>query len=407
MTTNNHQWPSIESLPASIHDLITYKVKVRNNEGKSLQDLATEINAHFTNTTVFAVEKIDGTNLGIDLNGGRFGRRLGIESEVKTYQRTTLSSLANINVRAVYDRIFAVASAQAQNLEAPQIFRLYGELGCNTLYDYKEKGYVGTWQCFGAVLYFSSWDEVEIWRGALTSSGFMIKSADLNKLDEEDEQRPSFTMIECHSFFEILESCQIPHPKFVFSGTLENLILEQKNWMKSHNSEGLVVSTHYEGSNTFTIKKWKQSHEPYQTVGVKLENLIQDPDVFQVLNSAENSKVALTCVNVLLEVAKDKALGRKGKENPAKTHSVNKSSLLILYQEAINSAITKFDSESSYFEQGDSGRSEYIKLLTNEVVSDLGESTDQDEKFKQNIASAIRAFIGKRYGLWLLSNKKK
>ncbi|KAJ3232857.1 hypothetical protein HDU78_006826 [Chytriomyces hyalinus] len=393
MSQNHHQWPSIEHLHASICAGIAWKIKSSQTKDlKPVQDVRADIDLFIAQLSGFAVEKIDGTNLGIDRSGELFGRRLQIEFSAQVYQKTPLGPLRAVNVDAFYDAL--VKQVSGSTLPQPAVFRLYGELGCNSLYDYSSKGYYKSWHCFGAVMRLESAADKELWINALDAGHFLIRTnrrEDASKDDgDNDESGGShdITLVSCDAFFQLLDACEIPHPQVAFSGSLTELVEAKKEWMCSHDSEGLVVST---GA---TLLKWKQGHEVQETGAGKLKELLESEE-FQPYLSETGVKV----LRILHEVATDKKPEpRRVGPKTVKPAKVVKD--YSVYHDTIVSAVTKFDNCDAFFAKGNAGREEYLEKLQNEVLSDIGSSGDAAEA-----SMAVRIYVGKRYGEWVKAGK--
>ncbi|KAJ3236349.1 hypothetical protein HDU81_010840 [Chytriomyces hyalinus] len=391
MSQNLHQWPSIEHLHASICAGIAWKIKsCQTKDLKPAQDVRTEIDLFIAQLSGFAVEKIDGTNLGIDRSGELFGRRLQIESSAQVYQKTPLSTLRSLNVGALYDALVNQVSGSA--LPQPAVFRLYGELGCNSLYDYTSKGYYKSWRCFGAVMRLETAADKELWVNALDAGHFLTRTNRRDDATEDDDGRDEtggshdITLVSCDAFFQLLDACEIPHPQVLFSGSLLELVEAKKEWMCLHDSEGLVVST---GA---TLLKWKQGHEPQETG--KLKGLLENEEYQPYL-----SEGVAKLLRILLEVATDKKPEprRVGPKIPKPAKVVKDYSV---HDDVIVSAVTKFDSCDAFFAKGNAGREEYHEKLQAEVLSDIGSNGDATEA-----SMAVRIYVGKRYGEWVKHNK--
>jgi hypothetical protein len=118
-------------------------------------------------------------------------------------------------------------------------FRLYGELGCNkVMYDYIEKGFSETWQCFGACFQVDEkYDVACVTR--LQAAGYCVFST-ANE-DSESNGKVRVTMPFCKMFVDLLDKFNIPHPPLFFEGSFREMIKYSKEWMSSNKHEGLVV----------------------------------------------------------------------------------------------------------------------------------------------------------------------
>ncbi|KAI9351458.1 hypothetical protein BDR26DRAFT_851096 [Obelidium mucronatum] len=341
MELNNYPWPSIDQLPISIVESIN----------RPDQDtLKAKISSIIEDALVIACEKIDGTNVGVDLTGALFGRRTIIEPTATSYQKTPLSLLgtAQTDIQKLFARL-------------PEVFRLYGEFPCNPhYYRYTESGLGAAWQCFGALLYFSSFDEEKRWREYLATAGFWIKSG--------RHQRHNITMIACPKFFELLDQVGIPHPPVVFNGRLQDLVKEKAEWMSSHLGEGLVLSIKYEAAGEFqesiTAKKWKHY------------NHLLSESMTEFLST-------------LLAVATHRG---------SKPKVVKPMPNLDVYNDVIKSAASKYDDYTEYFRTG--RKDDYVRSLMQEVAADYASYADGAAYSASDASRAVNVYVGTRYGAW-------
>eukprot|EP01052_Picozoa_sp_SAG31_P066699 SAG31_NODE_25489_length_460_cov_0.800554_1_plen_129_part_01 len=119
-----------------------------------------DLDRQFTGSPCIASQKYDGTNVGVTEDGIMLGRRLQIDPDAKTYQKTTLEHVraaANGKVAAVkaalLDAVMPVLPAWAQATARDQLHLVvYDELMCNAgLFDYAKRGIPGRFACFGAM----------------------------------------------------------------------------------------------------------------------------------------------------------------------------------------------------------------------------------------------------------------
>lgn len=104
------------------------------------QSLYVETSNTLSNVPVVVTEKLDGANVGVDMDGNIYGRENMITSE--TYQGIPIEFLKEYDIKALCKSIF--------NDIPMKRFIVYGELMCNiNIYDYDKRGLYGTWCPFG------------------------------------------------------------------------------------------------------------------------------------------------------------------------------------------------------------------------------------------------------------------
>lgn len=102
---------------------------------------------------------------------------------------------------------------------------------------------------------------------------------------------------------------------------------------------------------------------------------------------------------VVCETAGEAAENKKVKIDKKAQHALFES----LYRDAYVSALTKFDALDAYFVKGGSGRTEIIKLLTDEVVSDLQVEGDKSKDVKRYVKSKV----GTEFGIFMKAKAMK
>ena len=379
---------------------------------------------------VDAVEKIDGTNLGIDSSNGQlFGRRREVSKSSMTYQKTNVEMMKHIDIDGFKQAIKGLAADNAALRDSLQSVRLYGELGCNAkLYDYEEKGFAGTWQCFGALVVVAPIMRSS-WVSTLIDNSFKVGYSHKHaSATDNDSNAGVIKLTSSTAFFNVLDSLSIPHPPILSSGTLAEVIERHKEWMMSNQGEGFVLtlSQHVvnhtdndddgrKSEHLVSLRKWKQGHEPQQKDIKELQRVLDKHD--HIL--PDDVKHLL---QTLLEIAQNgngnisgKVNGQRQANNEAKQSKKKKvrTELDVEIEEAIKSAASKYDDPSTFFERdGDddnAGRDEYIELLLKEVsvditdiiaASDAGDSAVLAEK----VTNEVKRYVGRCFAEWKKSS---
>ena len=137
------QWPSIKQL----HRFIIHYLKRinRNISNKTLtkSNASDDINKLF-DSKVSAVEKIDGSNFGIDSDGRLFGRRTELGFSFKTFKGCDVEKLRDFDVIGIHKELSTYLNPANMNFDnndnTLKNVRLYGELSCYPeLYKYKKR----------------------------------------------------------------------------------------------------------------------------------------------------------------------------------------------------------------------------------------------------------------------------
>jgi len=166
---HNYQWGKTpNALNTFCNDYVSFKEEAMRVEG--LQKI-------FLNQKVFATEKLDGTNVGKDESGQMYGRRCLIGNLSEFYQKTSLKKVKQADIAKLKIDLCNEASIDQDKI---QNFLVYGELMCNSIYDYKERDLVGEWRVFGAMIVAGEDSSVEVFE-KLNEAGFAVSK----ELDEE------------------------------------------------------------------------------------------------------------------------------------------------------------------------------------------------------------------------------
>jgi hypothetical protein len=149
-----------------------------------------QMSSFFENSPAVAHIKLDGTNVGIDLSGSLFGRRMKVDDSSTSYQSTDIRFLRSTPGLSVA-HYFAHFFEHADFLNKLQ-FRVYGELVCNNLHGYsKQEGLYKSWRCFGAIADASKLSREDRVSAAarLVEAGFALKinlSSDASAAEENE-----------------------------------------------------------------------------------------------------------------------------------------------------------------------------------------------------------------------------
>jgi len=117
------KWASIPLLINNLKDVV-----------KRIDTMGPVMNDVLFNTTYAASHKYDGTNVGKDESGLRYGRNQTIPTQTKSYQKTSLEGVEKLDAAAIKADICKTCGIGEDSIEC---FNVYGELMCNKgLYSY-------------------------------------------------------------------------------------------------------------------------------------------------------------------------------------------------------------------------------------------------------------------------------
>ena len=404
MTANDLKWSSIENVVTAVFGPVARLATLSEDEGGSLDTAKAAATLRTMRDRVLgnrieASVKIDGTNVGRDVEGNIYGRNQMVQPGADTYQKTSLAAVKAVDVAAVLEKIVKAAEIDGDDVAH---FVLYGELVCNkNIYDYAFRGIASGWLVFGAMVRARNDDVKNAMLGKMTEAKFAVWETEEGlRVSVNERFRQLVPEISYAPRVELGETCT----------TLADLILldEVYNLVAEGRHEGLVLLERKAVRQTTVAMKWKNGHEPAGVMADRLlavKKLLDDPGVHlepiinEVLERDELGKVEAV-IDRLLKVfenankidlnadgtlrdqtVKNKA-EKKGGKKPAVLHP-NK-----VYHEAIQSAKSKFDHCDTFFAKGDEGFEEYLVLIREEchgdVVEVLGEAVVGDVEGREH-----------------------
>lgn len=427
MATNPLQWPEIRQhtqrlvhfvrafdTNAELAARVLQRRIVRRQEvmgcadslrsGPSLKD-AYEL---FVAENAVAHVKLDGTNFAVGSNGQLAGRRQLLEANKASYQNCDISSLKTrgSQVNALKDVIAQDANCQ-QLLAEPHVtgFNLYGELVDKVRHEYEAKaGLAKSWRIFGVAIGtrtdeetdedMQSCVEAQALTEALLSAGYAAGYRDNGVVVLALNDRLRFAMDKVGIKREEVaeELCR---------GSLVQIVDLAFEWMHDVRGEGVVIS-HREPGHGWVLGKWKCACEPQSTNKGLLDAIVQDydsqnsfalsllppgvEDMFRKMNQC----LSATYTPFIKEAEKGK--GSDGMKKKATTATECEGASLV--SDAIQSALTKFDSLEAYFAKGPGGRDEIKALLIKEVTEDVPADA------KKLVSGLVSKHVGMAFGKW-------
>jgi len=340
--------------------------------------------------------KLDGTNLGIDADDGAlYGRRLRVEDDATSYQKTDIQFLRGRQGQVSRFR-------KALGLSESATFRLYGELMCNDRFDYDLAGLHKGFRVFGAVVDVSSLSD-DTCREALQHITGRLGVACRISGGDGDES-PLLVLQANDAFRSLLDECS-DSPRSGASttetatvaelsrGSLVSIVEDTFEWMAGCHGEGLVLtwrwasgSSSSSGDSSYITAKYKTAAEPQGATTAVLEKTIASVEAFAAkgLGFLLPPGVATSLLPRMLAVSKaEKPVGSRAasahnskKKKQQKTDAssdegeAKRHAAQVIADEALTSALTKFDAPAEYFKKAD-GRRLLVDLLVKEMQDDL------------------------------------
>jgi hypothetical protein len=362
-----------------------------------------------------ATGKLDGTNVGIDTDGELFGRRTAIAATNESYQKTPLADLRGRAAQITALRHAVASAAGIPELEELPLM-LYGELCVNKLYDYESsyaEGSFKKWQIFGVAIAVKQggYNDGEIdddgvaahMTRTLVGAGFRARCGD------------TIVLSMCNKLRAIVDEVNMLEPKReplicvkeMGSGSIVQVVSQALKWMLEMRGEGLVLTFPEFGarSGTFKLTKWKCAHEPQQRNIDELTKLLRrlsdvgdfPPSVHFLLPAGvvemlqRMHAVATAGSSSPFKKGNQAAEGAKDQVGSGATQSAAQDATV---EEAIVSALTKFDTPDVYFDRDE--RKKLTDMLLAEVLTDL----NAEGKVKKMVTGAVMEMLGQEYGRW-------
>ena len=398
MSTNDLKWSSIENVVTAIFGPIARLAALTEDGGLDTEKAVATLRTLRERVLVNRVEaslKIDGTNVGKDVEGNIYGRNQMVQSSAdkmyrmeRTYQKTSLAAVKEVDVASVREKILAAAGVDGDDVAQ---FVLYGELVCNKdIYDYAHRARAGGWLVFGAMVRAGDGDVKRAMRDNMVEAKLAVWETEEGLRGGVNERFRQLAP----------EIAYAPKVELGVTCTLADLVLDDQVYdvIAGGHPEGLVVLERKAARQTTVAMKWKNGHEPAGAMADKLlvaRRLLDDPGVLgpvvrEVFEGDELGRVVAVADRMLKvfentdkvdlnadgsvrdKTKKNKTAEKKGSNKPTVVHP-NK-----VYHDAIQSAKTKFDHSDAFFGRGEEGLEEYFALIRAEchgdVVEALGEA---------------------------------
>ena len=363
-----------------------------------------ERNEIFNRTTAFAVEKLDGTNIGKDEKGELFSRRLVISAESDMFLKTSLKLVKAADIRLVKKKLCEKIFLRETLIEN---LIVYGELIVNEKYDYKQRKLRGSWLIFGAMVIVKPQD--------LEIISNKLKERNFNFAVEEGNIR----IFASSTFFNLIKECNLVTPKVKGEDlSLFDIVLKNKEEMETGKLEGLVITFKNDLNTQHQIYKWKGAQEEQpkaeKDIAKALETINDEKKgvddktkiLFSVLHSvlhAKNEK------NPLVKKVKSKDIKSITQTSKNDKYDIIKNldkNVKKVITNGIFSSLTKYDDVNVFLDTENKEKAEqnYKDIIKEEVKQHFVEekarkpNTDEEIFIKSTVESIINRKIKKKIG---------
>lgn len=246
---HNYQWGKTQNAVNVFCDFYDIsKTKSQNEEGMGFLKEMKEI---FMEQEVFATEKLDGTNVCKDEFGQIYGRRCFIGKQSQFYQKTSLEKVKQADIAKLKMYMCKEASIDPSKM---QTCHIYGELMCNSIYDYKQRGLVGGWRVFGAIVELRKEDSTETYE-KLNKAGFLIS---------KDSVEERIRIFPCIKFFFCVTECGMETVNVKSNGgSIAQIVSDNLEDMRRGKLEGIIftIPIFDDEGQGHKVVKWKGAQE--------------------------------------------------------------------------------------------------------------------------------------------------
>ena len=335
---------------------------------------------------VFATEKLDGTNVAKDECGQMYGRRCHIGQESVLYLKTSLRKVLQADVAKLKLVLCQEAGMREQQIEK---ILVYGELVCNTRYDYKERNLVGDWRVFGAMLCIGKGTMPELF-GKLMEAGFAVTN---------DSEEGKIWIYPCSKFFFCVTQCGMETVDVKANGaSIVQIVTDNREDMQRGKLEGIVFTTP-SADGSYKVIKWKgaQEYQPSGELMIKdvfansVTKQISDPLKMFYKNLAD---VALAGPEKNPLVLKKSRRLEANKKDKTDRHGdglrLEDKKFIDL---GIYHSMKKFDDVNTWLKNGSTIEA-YIKILQDETKKHYAEEKSSN-KIEDNVTAFINARVAK------------
>ena len=379
---HNYQWGKTTN---ALNDFCNFYTNFKDSDGEEIRNQRLE--KAFIDQKVFVTEKLDGTNVGKDECGQMYGRRCLIGEESTLYLKTSLMKVKQADIAKLKMVLCKEVGIREQNIQKVLV---YGELMCNTIYDYKERDLVGDWRVFGAMLCVRKEIIIELFE-KLIGTGFAA-----NKDSEEEK----IWIYPSSKFFFCVTQCGMETVNVISSEhSITQIVSNNLEDMRKGRLEGIMFTTPSyvdDGDESYKVLKWKGAQE-YQPSG---EQIIKD--VFlDIVSKNISNKLKMFYKNLadVASVGPDtnplvlKKINRvegikKGKARHSGGVSPEDKKLINL---GVYHSMKKFDDIETWLINGSIDT--YIKILQEETRKHYVEEKPVGDKVEDEVITFINATV--------------
>lgn len=362
----------------------------------------------FFETEVFAVEKLDGTNVSKDDGGQLYSRRLHISADAEVFSKTTLKNVKAADIKMVKKKLCERIDLNESIVEK---LIVYGELVVNEKYDYRQRKLKGSWLVFGAGVLIQPQD-LELVSRKLKEGNFAFAF---------EEVEGKLRILANSTFFDLVKECSLEIP--VVKGEnlrLYDIVMDNKDDMETGKLEGVIVTMkNYSDDHKdhHSIFKWKGAQEE-QTKAMKevskaLETLKEEKRpaedrTIQIFSALHDVVFAQHDKNPLVKKVKDKK--KEPQEKPKAQNEKNdigknldKADKKIITT-GVFSSLTKYDDVNVFIDTLDreGAIKKYKEIIKEEVKqhfeTEKGRQPNKNEEgfIKATVESIINGKIKKK-----------
>ena len=335
---------------------------------------------------VFATEKLDGTNVAKDECGQMYGRRCHIGQESVLYLKTSLRKVLQADVAKLKLVLCQEAGMREQQIEK---ILVYGELVCNTRYDYKERNLVGDWRVFGAMLCIGKETMPELF-GKLMEAGFAVSN---------DSEEGKIWIYPCSKFFFCVTQCGMETVNVKANGaSIVQIVTDNWEDMQRGKLEGIVFTTP-SADGSYKVIKWKgaQEYQPSGELMIKdvfansVTKQISDPLKMFYKNLADVALAGPEKNPLVLKKSRKLEANKKDKtDRHGDGLRLEDKKFIDL---GIYHSMKKFDDVNTWLKNGSTIEA-YIKILQDETKKHYAEEKSSN-KIEDNVTAFINARVAK------------
>ena len=361
---HNYQWGKTQNAINVFCDF--YDISITKSQNEEVMGFLKEMKEIFMDQEVFATEKLDGTNVCKDEFGQMYGRRCFIGKQNEFYQKTSLEKVKQADIAKLKMYMCKEASIDPSKI---QTCHIYGELMCNSIYDYKQRGLVGGWRVFGAIVELRRGNSADAYE-KLNKAGFLIS---------KDSVEERIRIFPCVKFFFCVTECGMETVNVKSNGgSIAQIVSDNLEDMRRGKLEGIIITIPIfeDGGQGHKVVKWKGAQEYQPSAEQCINNLIADIETKDFPAELKMFYRNLADIFSAFPATNLQFKRRVKQETPKSLENVPKpkkdfgdgfspdDKKMIIH--GIYHSMNKFDDIASYSAKGSIGIETYIKILQDE-----------------------------------------